>query len=193
MTSTYWEIGRRIVEHEQEGRRRAGYGEALIERLAADLTARFRRGFSQTNLKQMREFYLWPGRFVRQCLTNPERHDCAECLPKNARHRLTNRERVRPREISRHDWKGMSHSKIMPPRDFLFHGPTMFACSRLTIRKRGPFTNAKLYVAAGPHANWIARFRPCFTNGLRSREIRRPCCARGRASGRRTRSLRRKK
>jgi hypothetical protein len=45
MTTTYWEIGHRIVEREQEGRRRAGYGEALIERLAVDLEARFRRGF----------------------------------------------------------------------------------------------------------------------------------------------------
>ena len=68
MTATYWEIGRRIVEHEQEGKRRANYGEALIARLAADLTARFRRGFSETNLKQMREFYLaWP---IRQTLSD---------------------------------------------------------------------------------------------------------------------------
>jgi len=71
MTATYWEIGHRIVEREQEGRRRAGYGEALIERLAVDLTARFRRGFSQTNLKQMREFYLaWP---IRQTLSDESR------------------------------------------------------------------------------------------------------------------------
>ena len=68
MAATYWEIGRRIVEHEQEGRKRANYGEALIEKLAADLTARFRRGFSETNLKQMREFYLaWP---IRQTLSD---------------------------------------------------------------------------------------------------------------------------
>ena len=61
MTAAYWQIGRRIVEREQEGRRRAGYGEALIERLAADLTARFGRGFSRRNLFQMREFYIaWP-------------------------------------------------------------------------------------------------------------------------------------
>ena len=54
MTAAYWEIGRRIVEYEQEGKRRANYGEALIERLAVDLTARYKRGFSETNLKQMR-------------------------------------------------------------------------------------------------------------------------------------------
>jgi predicted nuclease of restriction endonuclease-like (RecB) superfamily len=61
MTATYWEIGRRIVEHEQQGKARAGYGEALIERLAADLKAKFGRGFSRRNLLQMREFYIaWP-------------------------------------------------------------------------------------------------------------------------------------
>lgn len=61
ITSTYWEIGRRIVVHEQRGKTRAGYGEALMERLARDLTARFGRGFSQRNIFQMREFYLaWP-------------------------------------------------------------------------------------------------------------------------------------
>jgi hypothetical protein len=37
MTATYWEIGRRVVEYEQGGKARAGYGEALVERLARDL------------------------------------------------------------------------------------------------------------------------------------------------------------
>jgi predicted nuclease of restriction endonuclease-like (RecB) superfamily len=58
MTATYWEIGRRIVEFEQGGRARAEYGEALIARLAADLTARHGRGFSARNLRLMRGFYL---------------------------------------------------------------------------------------------------------------------------------------
>jgi len=61
MTATYWLVGHRIVEQEQGGRARAGYGEALLEHLAADLTARFGRGFSQRNLEQMRAFHLgWP-------------------------------------------------------------------------------------------------------------------------------------
>ncbi|MBB5393958.1 MULTISPECIES: YhcG family protein [unclassified Herbaspirillum] len=61
MTASYWEIGRRIVEAEQQGRRRAGYGEQLIARLSGDLTARFGRGFSRQNLQQMRSFFLtWP-------------------------------------------------------------------------------------------------------------------------------------
>lgn len=58
MTATYWEIGRRIVEHEQQGKARAEYGEDLLKRLATDLSARFGRGFGWRNLFQMRAFYL---------------------------------------------------------------------------------------------------------------------------------------
>jgi predicted nuclease of restriction endonuclease-like (RecB) superfamily len=58
MTASYWEIGRRIVNAEQKGKRRAGYGEQLIERLSQDLTQAFGRGFSARNLEQMRQFYL---------------------------------------------------------------------------------------------------------------------------------------
>jgi predicted nuclease of restriction endonuclease-like (RecB) superfamily len=58
MTATYWEIGRRIVQQEQRGQKRAQYGKALLHRLAADLTARFGKGFSERNLLAMREFFL---------------------------------------------------------------------------------------------------------------------------------------
>lgn len=58
MTATYWEIGRRIVEHEQAGRKRAGYGEEVLRRLSLDLTSKFGRGFSRQNLQRFREFYL---------------------------------------------------------------------------------------------------------------------------------------
>ena len=61
MTATYWEIGRRIVQSEQAGEKRAEYGELLIKRLAKDLSASFGRGFGPRNLAQMRSFYLaWP-------------------------------------------------------------------------------------------------------------------------------------
>src|SRR5258705_11702577 len=61
MTHTYWEVGRRIVEHEQHGKKRAVYGEALIERLALDLTGKFGRGFSQSKLWQLSPIYIaWP-------------------------------------------------------------------------------------------------------------------------------------
>lgn len=58
LTMTYWELGRRIVEHEQKGKARAEYGKQLIDLLARDLSARFGRGFSRGNVFQMRQFYL---------------------------------------------------------------------------------------------------------------------------------------
>jgi hypothetical protein len=61
MTAAYWLVGRRIVESEQKGEIRAEYGDELIERLAADLSARHGRGFSVRNVWQMKAFYLaWP-------------------------------------------------------------------------------------------------------------------------------------
>ena len=58
MTAAYWQIGQRIVEQEQQGSTRASYGEELVAKLAQDLTARFGRGFSRTNVFQMRQFFL---------------------------------------------------------------------------------------------------------------------------------------
>lgn len=58
MTATYWEIGRRIVEFEQGGEKRAGYGDELLKRLSQDLSAHCGRGFSRQNLQNMRQFYL---------------------------------------------------------------------------------------------------------------------------------------
>lgn len=54
----YREIGREIVEFEQKGKVRAGYGEELLKRLSVDMTARFGKGFSRSNLQNMRLFYL---------------------------------------------------------------------------------------------------------------------------------------
>ncbi len=70
ITATYLLISRRIVEQEQRGQARAGYGEALLDRLSADLTTRFGRGFSRQNLQQMRQFYLlYPPDRIRQTVS----------------------------------------------------------------------------------------------------------------------------
>jgi predicted nuclease of restriction endonuclease-like (RecB) superfamily len=70
MTATYWEIGRRIVQSEQAGEKRADYGELLIKRLAKDLSASFGRGFGPRNLAQMRSFYLaWSHGKILQTLS----------------------------------------------------------------------------------------------------------------------------
>jgi DUF1016 N-terminal domain len=70
MTASYWEVGRRMVEAEQKGKRRAAYGEQLIQQLALDLTAEFGRGFSKQNLHQMCSFYrLWSPNKIVQTLS----------------------------------------------------------------------------------------------------------------------------
>jgi predicted nuclease of restriction endonuclease-like (RecB) superfamily len=58
MTATYWEIGRRIVEHEQAGQKRAGYGEEVVGKFSKDLTHRFGRGFGPAQVAAMRQFHL---------------------------------------------------------------------------------------------------------------------------------------
>ena len=58
LTVTYWEIGRRIIEHEQGGQHRADYGQQIVDQLAADLTRKHGRGFSRSNVFQMRGFFL---------------------------------------------------------------------------------------------------------------------------------------
>ena len=58
MTATYWAIGRSIVEEEQRGATRAGYGEEIVVNLSRDLQARFGRGFGRANLFQMKAFFL---------------------------------------------------------------------------------------------------------------------------------------
>ncbi len=55
---TNFEIGRRIVEHEQKGAKRAAYGTELLKELSARLTEEFGSGFSERNLDYMRKFYL---------------------------------------------------------------------------------------------------------------------------------------
>jgi len=58
MTVTYFEVGRMIVEKEQSGKSRAEYGKKLIEGLSRFLTEKYKKGYSETNLRNARKFYL---------------------------------------------------------------------------------------------------------------------------------------
>jgi hypothetical protein len=58
LLETYWQVGRHIVEYEQQGKLRAEYGKALIDSLSKDLRLRHGRGFSRSNLIYMRLLYL---------------------------------------------------------------------------------------------------------------------------------------
>jgi len=58
MVKAYWQIGRRIVEQEQQGEDKAEYGARLLVQLSEDLQHRLGSGFSKSNLRNMRRFYL---------------------------------------------------------------------------------------------------------------------------------------
>lgn len=58
MLVTYWNIGRIIIEHEQKNPDRAEYGTATLKRLSRELTEAYGKGFSRSNLQNMRLFYL---------------------------------------------------------------------------------------------------------------------------------------
>ena len=73
MVQTYWQIGKRIVEQEQNGQNRANYGDYLITNLSRYLSDTIGKGFSEANLWNIRQFYLvFPefDQFSTQCVEN---------------------------------------------------------------------------------------------------------------------------
>lgn len=58
MLKTYWNIGKRIVEEEQNGNFKAEYGSRLLKEISKELTNEFGRGFSRSNLQSMRKFFI---------------------------------------------------------------------------------------------------------------------------------------
>ena len=57
LLSTYWQIGRAIVEYEQQSQLRAEYGKQALKELSKELTKEFGKGFSVSNIQFMRRFY----------------------------------------------------------------------------------------------------------------------------------------
>jgi predicted nuclease of restriction endonuclease-like (RecB) superfamily len=58
LVSTYWRIGQHIVEFEQEGDTKARYGDSILQQLSRDLSRTYGKGFSLSNVKRFRQFYL---------------------------------------------------------------------------------------------------------------------------------------
>ncbi|SDD95921.1 DUF1016 N-terminal domain-containing protein [Pedobacter soli] len=57
LLESYWQIGKLIVEDEQQGKLRADYGKATLKNLSAQLSAEFGKGFDESNLRNIRSFY----------------------------------------------------------------------------------------------------------------------------------------
>jgi hypothetical protein len=73
MVNTYWQVGKRIVEQEQHGQSHADYGDYLLMNLSRYLSDTFGKGFSEANLRNMRQFYVtFPefDQFATQCVAN---------------------------------------------------------------------------------------------------------------------------
>lgn len=71
MVTAYWEIGRLIVEEEQNGAARADYGKQILKELSEKLTSEYGRGYSITNLRYFRQFFLvFPDLFAPKLLPN---------------------------------------------------------------------------------------------------------------------------
>lgn len=81
MVLTYFEIGRMIVEEEQNGENRAEYGKKLLKDLSIGLTQRFGKGFSASNLQQMTQFYL--SYSIRQTLYDESKKSISQTLSVN--------------------------------------------------------------------------------------------------------------
>jgi hypothetical protein len=69
MVLTYFEIGRMIVEDEQQGKSRADYARETLKNLSRELNKEFGRGFSERNLENMRIFYLSYSRQISQTVS----------------------------------------------------------------------------------------------------------------------------
>lgn len=69
LVRAYWQVGKYIVEYEQQGTGRAGYGKAVINTLSRRLVAEFGNGFTATNLRYMRQFTS-ATRNITRCVIN---------------------------------------------------------------------------------------------------------------------------
>lgn len=81
MVLTYFEIGKMIVEEEQDGKERADYGKQILKELSDVLTKEFGKGFSVDNLENMRRFYLVYGK--SETLSRISESDISETSARN--------------------------------------------------------------------------------------------------------------
>lgn len=140
MVHAYWLIGREIVEVEQAGEARAGYGEQVLERLAARLTKGFGKGFSPRTLRRVRQFYqTYPGGSVLPPeLGGPEK--------RSALLSRSSTEEIRSALLS----------KSSVPRELLF--PAALGWSHYLILTRVENEHARtFYEIEAVRENWLTR------------------------------------
>jgi len=106
LVQAHWEIGQRIVEIEQDGASRAAYGSGLLSQLSADLSRECGQGFSPTNLKRFRQFYLLNPKGAPAHLLTWAHH--VELLSvHDTKKRLALEKRAQEEELLRHELRGL--------------------------------------------------------------------------------------
>jgi len=83
MCATYFEIGRMIVEEEQDGKNRAQYGRGLLKELSAFLNERFGKGFSEPTLTNARKFYQIYAPSISQTMSTKLGNGSNERIPQS--------------------------------------------------------------------------------------------------------------
>jgi predicted nuclease of restriction endonuclease-like (RecB) superfamily len=140
-----WLIGREIVEEEQQGKRRAGYGERLLSDLSRRLQADFGGGYSVQNLRYMRQFYLeFPGLIQ----TVQIRHTLRGELPLLAA--------STPADKIRHTPCGESAPRVRDWKPGLLHPNLSWSLYRHLLRVDKPEARA-FYEIEALQNNWAAR------------------------------------
>lgn len=90
MVYTYFEIGRMIVEEEQNGEARAEYGKGLLKELSSHLTERFGRGFSEDNLSNMRKFYhTYSSNSISETLSRKSQNQITQTLSAQSENQIS--------------------------------------------------------------------------------------------------------
>ncbi|HOW88470.1 MAG TPA: DUF1016 N-terminal domain-containing protein [Candidatus Omnitrophota bacterium] len=139
LVEAYWTIGKRMVQVEQKGEVRAAYGDNIIPKLSEDLTRQLGQGFSETNLKRFRQFYLrypksppagelnWAQHIELLSIRDErkrlqlERRTGKENLKRDELRELVRQELVREQVAAARDEKKEPPELLTPPKDLTLH------------------------------------------------------------------------
>jgi len=156
LVATYWLMGRRIVEYEQKGKKRAEYGKELLQKLSQDLNKRLGRGFSPDNLEAMRSFYLNCPINISATVSRKLEEQKSETLSRNS-------EKPKESEIRHTLGSELLPAQVLPKKlqsvsieffNNLF--PLSWSHYRLLMRLDEPFKR-EFYEAECTRGNWSVR------------------------------------
>ncbi len=162
-----WLIGREIVEEEQQGERKAGYGDALLADLAERLTEEFGAAYSGTNLRWFRQFYLeYPNFMPKEIYHAPRDKSISSQLARGAgiHHAVRDESEKTPHALRAELAIGYAvRSQSWQPGQF--HPNLSWTHYRTLLRVEKPEARS-FYEIESIKNNWAARELECQINSL---------------------------